>query len=162
MIFRDKFQRIYELAALVTVKVRRAIQATLKPLGITVDQFGTLMVLTGMSGISQRELAGVMETDTTTAMVICDGLEKRGLISRVRDTTDRRTNHLLISEKGKELFAKAYAVVERAAFPLTEVLTPEEVELITPSLEKLAMKARELASLAKAHAQAKPDERSIS
>lgn len=149
MIFSDKFQRVYELAALITMKTRRAIQARLKPYGITFDQFGTLVALTATPGISQRELAVIMETDTTTAMVICDGLEKRGLITRTRSAKDRRTNRLSLTPKGKALSVRAYAAVGKTGLPLTQVLTEEEVDLITPVLEKLANKAKELAQSGK-------------
>ncbi len=158
MIFTGKLERIYELAALVTMKVRRTIQAVLKPLGITMDQFGTLLALSRGDGISQRELARIMETDTTTAMVICEGLEKRGLITRTRSPEDRRVNRLEISEKGRELLGRAYAAVAEGAAPLTKALSDQEADVLAPLLEKLADTAREMAASAKRGLRARREE----
>ena len=144
MIFFESIPRVCELAAVIGTKTRRAIQLCLKPFGITVDQFGTLLVLLHAQGISQRELAAALETDTTTAMVICDGLEKRGLATRRRDSEDRRSNLLSITPKGQRLVAKASIAVERFASPLMSVLTTEEVDRITPALERLAARANQL------------------
>jgi DNA-binding MarR family transcriptional regulator len=152
MIFKDKFQRIYELSAMITMKSRRAIQACLKPYGITFDQFGTIMALINSEGMNQRQLAAAMETDTTTAMVICDGLEKRGLILRVRNPKDRRTNKLYVTDKGRKLIERAFIAVGQVGLPLTEVLSEEEVDRITPLLERLASKAKEIAETARRQA----------
>jgi DNA-binding MarR family transcriptional regulator len=152
MIFIGKLERVYELAAFVTVKTKRAVQAVLKPHGITPDQFGTLTVLTRAGLISQTELARFLETDTTTAMVICEGLEKKGLISRGRNPTDRRTNRLAITEGGKKLLRRANAAVESALSPLVDALSSEETDRITPLLEKLAGKVKQMEATVKQRA----------
>jgi DNA-binding MarR family transcriptional regulator len=146
MIFTQKLQRLYELAAMVAVKTRRATQVCVKPFGITADQFGALLVLLRSDGVSQRELAAIMETDTTTAMVICDGLEKRDLARRARDPADRRINRLSITERGRKLMGRVVPAVEKLSAPLTRVLTSEEIDVATPLLGRLAAAAKELAA----------------
>jgi len=144
MIFTNSVSRVFELAAVVTMKTRRAVQYWLRPFGITVNQYGALMALTYGDGMTQRELADRLETDTTTAMVICDGLEKKELIQRVRESGDRRANHLRITEKGRITIHDAAAAVEQSALPLAEVLTDEEITSVTPLLGRLAVVAGEL------------------
>jgi MarR family transcriptional regulator for hemolysin len=149
MIFYESSQRIFELAALISTKTRKAVHARVKRFGITADQFATLLVLGRSGGISQRELAVALETDTTTAMVICDGLERRGLIDRTRDPSDRRVNRLSMSEKAKRLMTRVTPEVERLVAPLLSAVSAGELERVIPVLEKLAQKARELSEDAK-------------
>jgi hypothetical protein len=77
------------------------------------------------------------------------------LILRERDPGDRRTNRLSITDKGRHLMERAYTAVERIGSPLTEVLTPDEADLITPALEKLARKAKEISEQARKQAYGK-------
>jgi len=90
---------------------RRWIQEQLRPLGITFPQLGALAALSQEDRITQRELSEMLNTDATTAMVVCDSLQKRGLIQRLPDPSDRRVNRLVLTDKGKETVAKVYPPV---------------------------------------------------
>ena len=143
MIFNDDFARLFECAGILYMKSRRAVSRALEPVGITYDQFGTLMALGDAAGASQRQLAAILETDTTTAMVICEGLEKRGMITRTRDPKDRRTYILAPTPKGNAAAQRGYALMENA--PLRDSLKQEEISRALPVMEKAAGLAREMA-----------------
>jgi len=141
----DDFTRFFELAGLTYMKGKRAANVVLKPIGITWDQFGTLAALQQEHGISQHRLAAVLETDTTTAMVICEGLEKRGLISRTRSPGDRRTYRLEVTDRGKKTFQRALAAMRPLTVELKSALSQEAMRAALPLLETAAGKAREIA-----------------
>jgi DNA-binding MarR family transcriptional regulator len=142
MIFNDNFARLFECAGIVYMKSRRAVSRALEPVGITYDQFGTLMALGVSSGMSQRKLATVLETDTTTAMVICEGLEKRGMITRTRDPKDRRTYVLAPTPAGTTAAQKGFTIMAKLYAPLRDSLSLEEVARALPVMEKAAAMAR--------------------
>jgi DNA-binding MarR family transcriptional regulator len=142
MIFNDDFERFFELAGVLYMKTRRIVTKLLEPAGITWDQFGTLAAMQHAAGLSQKQLAVALETDTTTAMVICEGLEKRGLITRTRNPDDRRTYRLAPTDKGRKCMARAMAIVGSAYAPWRAILSREEIASALPVLEKAAGHAR--------------------
>jgi DNA-binding MarR family transcriptional regulator len=141
MIFSDPISELFELTAVISTRIKRAIHLWLRPFKVTVNQYGALLVLMHADGPTQKELAQALETDTTTAMVICDGLEKKDLIRRKRGTADRRVNELHVTYKGKALMAGAVPAVENLVAPLTRALSSEQVNLVAPILRVLAAEA---------------------
>lgn len=144
MIFQDDFARFFELAGLVYMKSRRVLSRALEKHHVTWDQFGALMVIAAESGMSQRKLAAILETDTTTAMVICDSLEKKGLMERGRDRTDRRVNRLSLTDSGRKTLIAATRSAGKVYEPFRTLLEKEELAAALPVLEKAANKAKEL------------------
>lgn len=130
-------ESIFELIGAIHMKLNRLAQRKLKDLNLTYPQFGALMVLTERSMLCQRELAAVLETDTTTTMVICNGLEDKGFIERQRDPNDKRAYQLVITEKGRELYQQAYAAVSSLYGPISRTFSDEEVTVFLPELIKL-------------------------
>jgi DNA-binding MarR family transcriptional regulator len=119
------------------LKSRRLSEKSLKKLGITFPQFGALLNLSAQDNITQKELAERMDTDTTTIMVICDSLEKKGLLERRKDPTDRRVNRLIITPKGRSVFGKSFPLMmERYKF-FSEAADQKHIEAILPILEQL-------------------------
>lgn len=80
----------------------------LKAVDVTLPQFGALAALSRNDRITQRELSEIVNWDATTVMVVCDSLEKKGLVQRLPDPSDRRVNRLVLTDNGKGIVAKAY------------------------------------------------------
>jgi len=70
-------------------------------------------------------------------MVICDSLEKKGLLKRMKDPSDRRVNRLVLTEKGNDIVSKAYPLMIKRYEFFVESISKEELEAITPILDKL-------------------------
>lgn len=83
-------------------------------------------------------LAAVLETDATTVMVICDALERKGLLVRERDPRDRRANRLRLTDEGQRRLVEAYPAVERLYAFLPEVVGAEDLAAVLPVLERIA------------------------
>jgi DNA-binding MarR family transcriptional regulator len=151
MIFNDDLARFFELAGFLHVKTRRAVGRALAPLGITTDQYGTLVALQQASGLSQRQLAAVLETDTTTAMVICEGLESRGMITRKRNPKDRRSYNLVATDKGKKALGRALPILERLFAPWQDARGMEDIRKAIPIMERAALKVGKLSAKNRRH-----------
>src|SRR3990170_1845666 len=99
-------RKVFELIVGIYLKSERLAKQELKTLGVTFSQFRAMMVLSQKDNITQREFADIIETDTTTVMVICDSLEKKGWLRRVSDATDRRVNRLVLTDSGRNVFTQ--------------------------------------------------------
>ena len=129
--------KLFALMSGIYLKSRRLAEETLKPLNMTWPQFGGLFHLIRQDNITQRELAQQLETDTTTVMVICDSLEKRGWLTRAKDPTDRRVNRLQLTKVGRTMFTKAYPLMMAKYQIYANALSPHQIDAVLPILEAL-------------------------
>lgn len=129
--------KLYALISGIYQRSRRLSGETLKVLRITFPQFGVLLRLSLKDNITQKELSDIMDTDTTTIMVICDSLQKKGFLKRMKDPLDRRVNRLILTEKGKNIVSKAYPLMMKRYEFFVNSISQKELETITPILEKL-------------------------
>ena len=129
--------KLYALISGIYQKSRRLSEKTLKPLRITFPQFGALLRLSFQDNVTQKELSEIMDTDTTTIMVICDSLEKKGLLKRMKDPSDRRVNRLVLTKKGKDVVSKAYPLMTQRYDFFVKSISEDELDTITPVFEKL-------------------------
>ena len=82
---------------------QRLLERRISPHGVTRGQWYFLRVLWEEDGLSQRELSarvGMMEPTTVIAL---RGMEKSGLIRRVRSTDDRRITRVHLTPKARRL-----------------------------------------------------------
>jgi MarR family transcriptional regulator for hemolysin len=113
---------------------------------MTYPQFGALMALVRKDDITQRELAELLETDTTTAMVLCDSLQKKGWLERKRDKADRRVNRLVLTEAGRDSCARALSLIRGGYEHAFSKVSLEKVNEVTPFLEGLYQSIKEVSS----------------
>src|SRR5262245_34548727 len=69
-------------------------------LGLTTVQYAALNMIAEVPGIDQVSLSNMIAFDKTTIVKVLDRLVDKGLITRTRSTSDRRTNHLNVTPKG--------------------------------------------------------------
>ena len=104
---------------------------TLEPLKLRMLTFTALTLIADNSGLSQSQLAEAMQVERPNLVVIVDELETRGLITRDRVPTDRRTYALRITAEGARLLAKATrAVAEHESRIMGGLTDTEEAALI--------------------------------
>ena len=129
--------KLFALISGIYIKSRRLAEESLKPLNITWPQFGALFHLSLQDRVTQRELAESLESDTTTVMVICDSLEKKRWLNRVKDSSDRRVNRLVLTEEGRSVFEKAYPLIIAGYNLFVDAISEERIAGILPILEEL-------------------------
>ena len=134
---------VFELINAIPSKIGRLAQRQLKEFNLTYPQFYALMVLMEHSMLCQRELAAILETDTTTTMVICNGLEDKGLIERQRDPNDKRAYQLRITDKGREVFSVARGAVYDLYGPIARELTDDDIQILVRLLTKIFNKVQD-------------------
>lgn len=83
--------------------ISRALAQRIALHGVSIGQWYFLRALWEEDGLTQRQLShrvGMMEPTTVTAL---NGMEKRGLVERVRNEHDRRKMNIFLTEKGRSL-----------------------------------------------------------
>lgn len=98
---------------------------TLKPFDLRMTSYTALVLILSNPGLSQSQLADVMDMERPNLVVIVDELERRGLIARDRLKTDRRTYALDVTCAGRQLCEDAMTAAERHESRVLKRLTPE-------------------------------------
>ena len=138
--------KLIQVIAGINIKIRRFTEQRIKTLNMTYPQLGALMALVRKDGITQKELAELLETDTTTVMVICDSLQKKGWLKRKRDKTDRRVNRLILTDSGKDSCMQALALIQHGYEQVFSKARPDKVNEILTFLEDLYQSIKEVSS----------------
>ena len=99
--------------------------------------FSSLEIIANNPGISQATLSGEVGLDKSAIVPLVDELERRGWVLRTRSKTDRRRNHLSITDAGQiELDQLAALMIESESAALA-VLSEEERDVISRALDKV-------------------------
>ena len=138
------YEKLFFLISGIHIKTRRLIEQKLKPLDMTFPQLGAVMALSKKDKITQRELSEILDTDTTTIMVLCDSLEKKGSIKRVPDKSDRRINRIVLTKSGNDVLSKALVLIQPNYELLLNEISKDELQNTIPILEKLYQKVKQL------------------
>jgi len=87
---------------------RTAFDQRMKPLGITRSQWWVLAGVSrhGEAGITQTELAKVLDLGKVALGGLIDRLEERGFVIRRSDAEDRRINRVFLTSKGNGVLEK--------------------------------------------------------
>jgi DNA-binding MarR family transcriptional regulator len=101
--------------------VFEAFASRLGEIDVTPAIFSVLEVLQQNDGITQSKLAAAVRLERSSVVPLLDKLAKRGLVERRASTTDRRHNHLHLTDAGRALLAEAIA---RASLHEKEVCKP--------------------------------------
>lgn len=99
--------------------------------------FSSLELIAANPGISQAMLSAEVGLDKSALVPIIDSLEARGWVERTRSTSDRRRNHLSITDTGRhelDIMFEELAITEAVG---QAALTEEEREIVSRALDKV-------------------------
>lgn len=95
---------------------------------LTVSQFGALEALYHLGPLHQHEIGQKILKSSGNITTVIDNLEKRGLVTRMRDIKDRRCVQVRITKEGEELLGRIF---------------PAHAELITREMGRLTQVEQE-------------------
>jgi DNA-binding MarR family transcriptional regulator len=105
----------------------------LGPLGLTPAHVGSLRVIAGSAGASQR-----LGMFLSRLVALVDELEDRGLVERRENARDRRTYLLQLTPRGKEVLQSVGRVAREHQDALLSASTTEEREVLASLLVRVA------------------------
>ncbi len=109
----------------------------LEPAGLTPSQFGVLEALYHIGPLCLGELARKLLKSGGNLTMVVGNLEKRGLVTRTRQVSDKRFFLVAITGKGRRLIAHLFPRhVERVAAAMS-ALSPAEQESLAALARKL-------------------------
>jgi DNA-binding MarR family transcriptional regulator len=91
---------------LAQLSVFQHFNATVGGDGISVPQFGTLLLIEANKDVIQSAVAEALRFDRSTLVQIIDRLEGRGLVERHVSPTDRRSHALRLTDAGREVLVE--------------------------------------------------------
>ncbi|MFM0201149.1 MarR family transcriptional regulator [Paraburkholderia fungorum] len=91
----------YYLTKARNVLVERMDRAV-KPLGLTAQQIGVILLLSAQRASTPFELSRVMSYDSGSMTRLLDRLEKKGFVVRSRSDADRRMVKLELTQQGRD------------------------------------------------------------
>ena len=106
--------------------------------GMIRPELTVLMCLSHRSGLNARDICEITEQPSNTVSRAVGALVGKGYVTRTRDAVDTRRNVLAITEAGKAVHDRVMATFADAERVMLETLEPEEVEVLTRLLDKLA------------------------
>jgi DNA-binding MarR family transcriptional regulator len=128
--------------------LRRAYDASLNTLGLSMREGALLRAVYEEGALTQRELADRLFVGRAGAGQIIDRVEERGLVRRDADPIDRRVWRICLTEAGLALasrFPEAYASIRnelRAGLTLADRDRLEEaLSMVRATAERLALSA---------------------
>src|ERR1700743_318468 len=112
-----------------------------RQIGLTPTQAGVLRVLARQPGMNQRDLAGRLGAVQSRVVVLIDGLEAAGLVTRMRSTTDRRNYALHLTDQGRETLGRLRTIAEEHEAALTTGLSETQRATLAELLSTLSRTA---------------------
>ncbi|MDE1936604.1 MarR family winged helix-turn-helix transcriptional regulator [Bradyrhizobium sp.] len=109
------------------------------PLQLTPAQFSVLLLLDRNPGRNQTEIASTLGILRPNFVAMLDGLESRDLCARIRSVNDRRSHHLVLTDKGKAVLARAKKLVAaKHEARLNDLLGTDNRAALVAMLAKIA------------------------
>src|SRR5277367_6521579 len=93
--------------------LRERVTLALSPLGLSPRELGLLKIMSAEGPLTQQALGKKHNTDRTTIVQSIDQLERRDLVVRVKNTSDRRSYMLHLTPRGKKTLALASRLAQR-------------------------------------------------
>ncbi|QGQ45112.1 MarR family winged helix-turn-helix transcriptional regulator [Metabacillus sediminilitoris] len=117
--------------------VTNCVKSKLAPFNLAPEQNLIMMLLWEKDGMTQNEIAEKLLKDKTNIARMVSNLEKKGFIKREPCEKDRRSLHLFLTNKGRELGHRVIPITEDLNKLVCEGITDEELSEVRRILSKI-------------------------
>ncbi len=132
------------LRQLVGFNIKRAmnviagdLRTTLTPFELRMVTYSALTLIGDNPSLSQAQLAAALSVERPNLVNVIEELAGRGLISRDRVPTDRRTNALRLTTQGARLLAQATEAVRAHEAQLLDGIDPADIATLRAVLGRI-------------------------
>lgn len=115
----------------------KALAEELGPYRVTTGQWSALRVLWEEEGLSQVELAQRMMVEKASLTAVLKAMAAGGLITRIRNTDDRRKVNIFLTASGRRLKSKILPLVGKINDRATRRLSAAEVHQLHTLLARV-------------------------
>jgi MarR family transcriptional regulator, transcriptional regulator for hemolysin len=124
--------------------LRNYIDHRAKSRGTTRAQWIVLFRLREQEGLSQVDLADVLELQPISLVRLLDRLVEHGLLERRHDPKDRRANRLFLTASGKQLVDDLDSLRDAIADDVMKKLSPDAIETSLGALREIKCRIKAL------------------
>ncbi len=125
--------------------LRNFIDHRAKTRGTTRAQWIVLFRLRQQEGLSQVDLADVLELQPISLVRLLDRLVEHGLVERRHDPKDRRANRLFLTDRGRQLVDDLDSLRDAIAADLLKDIHGEAIETTVKTLRDMKERIKQLA-----------------
>lgn len=104
---------------------------------ISLPQMHVLEVIGNHGQLRMKELADLLGVTTGTLTVMADRLEERGYINRSRDSRDRRSYFIALTDKGREEYRKHHRMHLHLVEEIVDLLGEEVASSLFSNLKMI-------------------------
>src|SRR4051812_26579538 len=125
-------------------RLRQAVDAELRTFGLTDATWRPLAYVGRLGGgVRQKELATALGIEGPSLVRLLDSLERRGLIERREDESDRRARGIYLTEAGHDLAVRAARIGNSLQSRLLAGVPEADLEICERVLEALERELEE-------------------
>lgn len=127
------------LSGKASTAMSRRLQKNLKeiPYCVTAEQWSILYQLWKEEGLTQQELANFTYRDKPSITRLINNLEKMGLVIRVNDRKDRRSNLIYLTKEGRNLKEEGMAQARKTLNEALEGVGDDKLVIAQDILTKV-------------------------
>ena len=129
----NTYTKLMRAAESITARTHRHLSSK----GLTISQFGVMEALYHLGPLSQKEIGQKILRSGGNITMIIDNLEKRGLVQRKRDETDRRVFIVHLTDEGNKLIGRLFPPHATKITEEMSVLSASEQETLGDLCKKL-------------------------
>lgn len=141
----DSFFEVFQLIDQVAKKLRSIHSQTIKEANLTPTQYYVFTLLSEKDGRPLKELAAMCRCTPATITGIVDTLEKKDLVKRQPNPTDRRSLLAMLTQKGKA-FRRSTPTTTKVFENCCTGLNPNEFRQLSRLLKKFDLSLRNCAT----------------
>ena len=131
---------LLEEVAVTSRKLRTLFDARVRAKGLTLARARTLIHLVRKDGMTQRELAEILEIEGPTLVRLLDGLETQGLIERQPVEGDRRAKQIALTREGRRFSEEVKKIADDLREEVLGDIAEAELRAATTTLRAVAQK----------------------
>ena len=126
----DRHTEFGFLVARIARRMRQAVDGEMRLIGLTEATWRPLMYVRSLGdGVRQKELATAMSVEGPSLVRLLDNLERRGLIERREDETDRRARGIYLTRAGRDLAVRVAKVGGEIQARVLAKVPPADLEI---------------------------------
>jgi MarR family transcriptional regulator, transcriptional regulator for hemolysin len=125
--------------------MRTVFERRVRALGLTRAQWLVIARVHRLPGLSQSEIADLLEIEKAAAGRLIDRMQAKGWLERRADRSDRRVNRLHLTPKAKRLHAAIWPLAEATVDDALGDLSPDERRRLTHLMTRVKGKLQALA-----------------
>ena len=118
-------------------RIATAFSEEVRPLGATLQTWRVLAALHERDGRRMGDLSEITSIEVSTLTRLVDGMEKRGLAVRRRDTSDARVVTLFVTASGRRMTQKILPIAQRYEKVILQGFSEAEAALLKAALNRV-------------------------